>query len=202
MQAALATQVAASHISGAKTARTPAPDSYFGDISKTLDALKTAKPSPELEQAAFRARVSLSEYSSAIQPQPDLTGPKKVVDMSIRAAIGMRMNIKLLLGAYILPVYVHGDVFESSAPPKLNSNVVIDGPAVFVGMVPDASQTLDGIHWLNGITFVNMRIRYNGGEVELSNVRFVNCTFEFIPSPRAIQLAEFVTLRLGSITIS
>ena len=59
-------------------------------------------------------------------------------------------------------------------------------------MVPDASQTLDGTHWL-GVTFVNMRIRYKGGEVELQNVRFINCTFEFSNDPRAVEFALTLT---------
>ena len=52
---------------------------------------------------------------------------------------------------------------------------------------------MDGFHWLNGITFVNMRIRYNGGEVELRNVRFVNCSFEIANNLRALQLASALT---------
>jgi hypothetical protein len=52
-------------------------------------------------------------------------------------------------------------------------------------------QKLDGLHWKNSI-FQNMRIEYDGGPVELENVRFINCTFVMKYSPRAETFADMV----------
>lgn len=61
---------------------------------------------------------------------------------------------------------------------ELTSDVVVLGPALRGKMsenvvfnedkIVGGSQTLDGIHWRNTV-FVRTRIRYNGGEVELTN---------------------------------
>jgi hypothetical protein len=55
-----------------------------------------------------------------------------------------------------------------------------------------ASQTLDGIHW-HDITFVGVHIIYRGGDLDLQNVRFVNCTFE-VPTrtPQNSRVERFI----------
>jgi len=186
----------------AKSARAPIPQEYFREAAFVISTVaRESKGHLPMTEQLHKVAVALTEYNSAIQPQPDLTGPRKIIDTSIHTTIATRMNVRILFGVTIFPVYVHGDIFESSAPAKLSSNVVIDGPAVFIGMVPDASQTLDGIHWLNGVTFVNMRIRYKGGEVELGAVRFINCTFEFSNDPKAIEFASALASLGQPITI-
>ena len=96
----------------------------------------------ELRDSAHVALTNLAAYRSAIEPEPKLTGPTKPIDTSIHTKIATRMNVSILFGATIFPVSVHGDLFQSTAPLKLSSNVIISGPAIFIGMVPDASQTL------------------------------------------------------------
>lgn len=63
-----------------------------------------------------------------------------------------------------------------------------------------ASQTLDGIHWKN-VTFINTRLRYEGGQVSLSNVRFVRCTFGFSSDERGARLASAIALGQTSFVI-
>jgi hypothetical protein len=162
----------------------PGPE-YFDDVSRHLKVVAERQSTAE----AHRALTELASYRSSLEPQPSLAGTQKPIDTSIRIQISMRMNVSVLFGATIFPVYVHGDIFRSPAPPKLSNNIAIIGPAVFVGMVPDAGQTLDGIHWVDGVTFVNMQIRYDGGEVELKNVHFINCTFELANTPLGTDLA-------------
>jgi len=174
---------------------------YFRDISKQLNSIVHTSTSSEIAEQVHRTFTELATYRSAVEPPPDTTGPRKPINTSIRTTISMRYNVRILFGATIFPVYVHGDVFTSTAPPLLSSNVVISGPAVFIGMVPDASQTLDGIHWIDGVTFINMRIRYNGGETELNNVWFVNCTFEFANNPRGVQLASAIATTKEQIAV-
>ena len=68
------------------------------------------------------------------------------------------------------------------------------GPVIFIGIVEDASQTLDGFGWTN-VTFINMRIRYRGGDTELHNVRFVNCTFDFPNDQKGNQMVSDIAIR-------
>lgn len=63
-----------------------------------------------------------------------------------------------------------------------------------------ASQTLDGIHWKN-VTFINTRLRYESGEVSLSNVRFVHCTFGCSTDDRGARLASAIALGQTSFVI-
>ncbi|MGA7852560.1 MAG: hypothetical protein WCA15_04480 [Candidatus Acidiferrales bacterium] len=63
-----------------------------------------------------------------------------------------------------------------------------------------ASQTLDGIHWKN-VTFVNTRLRYEGGQVSLTNVHFVRCTFGFSADERGARLASAIALGQSSFVI-
>jgi hypothetical protein len=195
--ASAALKLATVFLANAKAQKTQPDNQYFSLVADELNRIKT----PQLREDVHSALVELISYKSAIEPQPDTAGPKKQIDNSFQTSVQTRVNVRVLFGASVFPVYVHGDLFKPVLPAKLSNNIVIDGPAVFIGMVPDATQTLDGIHWVNGVTFVNMRIRYNGGEVELNNVRFVNCIFELPPSNRGAQLALAVA-GTKNITIS
>jgi hypothetical protein len=61
------------------------------------------------------------------------------------------------------------------------------------GGVEGVTQTLDGIHWVEDV-FINVRVRYKGGEVQLTNVRFVDCTFDVPPIPRGAQVLNYAIL--------
>jgi hypothetical protein len=53
------------------------------------------------------------------------------------------------------------------------------------------TQKLDGLHWKDSL-FENMQVEYDGGPIELENVRFINCTFIMKYSPRAETFADMV----------
>jgi hypothetical protein len=57
----------------------------------------------------------------------------------------------------------------------------------------NGEQTLDGFHWRN-VVFVNTHIKYYGGEVELANVRFVQCTFQIVRDSHGSQMANYVAV--------
>ena len=73
-------------------------------------------------------------------------------------------------------------------PQRLADNIVVESSVVRGGR-----QTLDGVRWRN-VAFVGTRIRYMGGGVELSNVRFINCTFDLPEIRHAAQVAEYAAL--------
>jgi hypothetical protein len=57
---------------------------------------------------------------------------------------------------------------------------------------------LDGIHW-HDIVFIGAHIIYYGGDLDLQNVRFVNCTFEIRtpeqPPVRANRFLDYAALQ-------
>jgi hypothetical protein len=56
-----------------------------------------------------------------------------------------------------------------------------------------AAETLDGVHWHN-VTFIGTRLRYEGGALDLQNVRFVRCNFGFATTTLGAQLADAIAL--------
>jgi len=54
-----------------------------------------------------------------------------------------------------------------------------------------ATQTLDGIHWKN-VTFIGTRLRYEGGELDLNNVRFIHCLYGFEANERGGRIATAI----------
>jgi hypothetical protein len=83
------------------------------------------------------------------------------------------------------------DTSEILLPPS--TRVMADGVRVDGLTITGAAQTLDGIRWKN-VTFVGTRLRYEGGEVSLQNVRFTNCTFGFSADERGARLADAIAL--------
>jgi len=83
------------------------------------------------------------------------------------------------------------DTSEILLPPS--TRVMADGVRVDGLTIAGAAQTLDGIRWKN-VTFIGTRLRYEGGEVSLQNVRFTNCTFGFSADERGARLADAIAL--------
>jgi len=79
-------------------------------------------------------------------------------------------------------------------------NTIFDNDR-FIG----GTQILDGIHWRN-TDFVGTHIVYEGGEIELNNVHFINCTFEvpsnIAPRPKARQFLDYAALAQPELNIS
>jgi hypothetical protein len=90
------------------------------------------------------------------------------------------------------------DSEEILLPPS--SRLLVDNVRVGDLTIEGAAQTLDGIHWKN-VTFIETRIRYEGGEVDLRNVHFVRCTFGFSADGPGSRLANTIALGQASIVI-
>ena len=65
-----------------------------------------------------------------------------------------------------------------------------EGPGFFLLEGPSTLH-LDGYR-LKNIIFRGVKIEYKGGPIEMENVYFVNCTFDFRPTPEAQQLSKAV----------
>jgi hypothetical protein len=98
------------------------------------------------------------------------------------------------------PAALHGNYIDATLMPDTSeillppsTRVMADGVRVDGLTIAGAAQTLDGIRWKN-VTFVGTRLRYEGGEVSLQNVRFTNCTFGFSTDERGARLADAIAL--------
>ena len=80
------------------------------------------------------------------------------------------------------------DVLVPPTARSIRDNVLVEDLTI-----AGASQTLDGIRWHN-VTFVGTRLLYAKGPLDLENVHFVNCTFEFPPDDRGARLADAIAL--------
>jgi hypothetical protein len=172
--------LATSLIDAARTLKSKARPSYFEGASSSLKQIISGSSQTEIQQAAYKTLSSLAAYKTALEKPPEISGEEKAIERQVT-------DPSLWKGATVIRDFVHGDFLAGPVVRKLSNNISVSG-GVFIGEVPDASQTLDGIHWYNNV-FVNMKIRYDGGEVELRDVRFINCTFEVAQNPRGLQMA-------------
>ena len=178
-------RIAATLLETAKEQRIPLPDKYFRDVASQLEQLGKARA---ISSDVHAVRVHLAEYHSELQPIPKVHGPEKAVNAPIEPSNAF------MIGRTVLNKTAPGDFFVmKSTVQSLDRNITVDGP-VLRGAVPGVSQTLDGVHWIN-VVFVNVHIKYEGREVELRNVQFVNCTFEIVDNNRGSQVVNYALLR-------
>jgi len=103
------------------------------------------------------------------------------------------------LGGTYLDATFMPDTSEILLPPA--TRAFADNVRVENLTIGGAAQTLDGIHWRN-VTFVGTHLRYESGELDLQNVRFVNCRFGFPSNASGARLANAIALGQTSVTIA
>jgi hypothetical protein len=135
---------------------------------------------PEASKAAGPVindlRVLLANYRSALQTAPDLDAP--------------------FLGAAVrTPTEISHQSIKGGSPAIANANPLGQLALMVsdVRIIRPAFQLLDGIRWRD-VTFVDTSIEYNGGPVELTNVRFINCDFIVHAGPNATKFLEYAAL--------
>jgi hypothetical protein len=197
----------------AKDLKTPAPPGYFGKITAALDSLATVS-NTDIVRELFTARVAVAEYHSALEEVPEI--PSQVVAVEARA--GQPLDpARLVSGSVYRPTS------QMLLPARMNieaPGAAIDGSQLVNGTevlkptisfaqganqisgltFQNVTQTLDGAVWKD-VVFVNSRIRYRGGRLQLDHVRFVNCTFEVSQNDRGTQFAKGVALGSEAVTI-
>lgn len=102
------------------------------------------------------------------------------------------------IGGDYLDATLMPETSEVLLPPSsrnLNDDVQVEGLTI-----EGASQTLDGVRWKN-VTFIGARLRYEGGQISLQNVKFIRCRFGFNTDARGARLADAIALGQKSIEI-
>ncbi|MGA9730346.1 MAG: hypothetical protein WBQ83_06655, partial [Candidatus Acidiferrales bacterium] len=129
-------------------------------------------------------------HAVAIPGHVVVAAPRAVAAQSVLDATTAKGNC---IDATLMP-----ETLEIILPPA--TRLFVDDVRVEGLTFEGASQTLDGIHWKN-VTFIGTRLRYEGGQVSLSNVRFVRCTFGFSTDERGARLASAIALGQTSFVI-
>ena len=104
----------------------------------------------------------------------------------------------LSIGATLNPAKLGGNLLDATSMPSSAeilepppSRIFADNVRVENLTIAGAAQTLDGIHWKN-VTFIGTHLRYEGGEVDLHDVRFIHCMFGFPSGDRGGRLATAI----------
>lgn len=124
--------------------------------------------------------------------------PKHVSITSPRAMAASHTFDPESLGGKYLDATTMPDTVEILVPPSRRS--FADFVRVDNLTIAGAAQTLDGIRWRD-VTFIGTRVRYDAGDLDLQNVRFVRCRFVIPSDERGGRLANAVALGITSIKI-
>jgi hypothetical protein len=191
------TQSATDMIRKARLESLRVPQDTIREIAQALDRVQAGQTNPALAEAVFNTRVELAQFRSTQEMAPEVTQmPLQVLtpkSVAARSVLDPKTLSASVLDATALP-----EEAEILIPP--HSRLFVDDVRVSDLTLEGASQTLDGIHWQN-VTFVHSRIRYEGGEMELKNVRFVNCTFGIELGEKGVRLADAIALEPVSLVI-
>jgi hypothetical protein len=169
-----------------------------------LAQLRSAQPVTPVADAAVEGATPKNESASAegapnsgadvglgAQAPHAVSIPGHVIFAAPRALIANELLDPAALHGNYIDATLMPDASEILLPPS--TRVMVDGVRVDGLTLAGAAQTLDGMRWKN-VTFIGTRLRYEGGEVSLQNVRFTNCTFGFSADERGARLADAIAL--------
>jgi hypothetical protein len=144
-----------------------------------------------------------AKSETATQPNP----AAKDANQAAPKHIVMRAPRALTEGATLDPGSLGGNVLDATGMPSASevleppsSRLFSDNVRVENVTVAGATQTIDGVHWKN-VTFIGTRLRYEGGELDLHNVRFIHCLFGFTSDERGARIATAIARGEGTIVI-
>jgi hypothetical protein len=201
-----------------------APPEFFAPALAQLDRVLAKRPDDaRLLEHVTLARISLAEFRSSLSPalgvppdgtpsvttgavkgSPDVMQFITTYSKSIKLAAPREIAANQLvdraqLGGNYLDATLMPDTAEILLPPS--TRAFADHIRVEDVTILGAAQTLDGIHWRN-VTFVGTRLRYEGGELSLQNVKFVRCRFGFTTDERGARLANAIASADSGITLT
>jgi len=179
----------------------PGDDRLFAHVTQArieLAMLRSAQGNSP--PAANASSIAPGGKQPSAAPAADSRGGNPAGRLALAAPREIAANFVLnpaSLGGSYLDATRLPDAAEILLPPARRS--LDDGVRVEDLTIAGASQTLDSIHWSN-VTFVGTRLRYEKGPLDLSNVRFVGCTFGFPADERGSRLANAIALAQTSFT--
>lgn len=202
-RAARATEAATALISQATVKRLEAKPEFFFDAIADLNIVgrvfadSTPETRANVDAKVLTARTVLADYRSALEPSITLTGSQT----ERAAAYGLgKENRRVDPQTLNAPVWKassgSADFLNNLLPTRrLEDHLIVDHVS-FIG----GAQSLDGFQFYD-TAFINMLVKYQGGEVVLENVKFVNCTFQLGNGARSKRVADYVALGQTKLTI-
>jgi hypothetical protein len=179
-----------------------APAGFLQSASDRLDHVLERGPGDRhLFEHVTSVRIELAAYRSSFEPLPPAPAGGRIAIEAPRQVQAKQILDPATLKASYLDATLLPEASEILLPSSSHS--LADNVRVENVTIAGAAQTMDGIRWRN-VTFINTRLRYDGGELSLQNVRFVRCRFGLPNNARGAQIATAVTLAPppGSITIT
>lgn len=173
---------------------------FFEPALAALDRVLAQRPDDlRLREHVTLARISLAEFRSSLvaEPPPPPNARRVAIGVPREVAAGDTLD-PASFGGSILDATLMPDTAEILLPPS--SRAFADNVRVENLIVQGAAQTLDGLRWHN-VTFIDTRLRYEGGELDLQDVHFVRCRFGFSTDDRGARLATAIAQGQTSITL-
>ena len=194
----------ASLVIGARVQSEPAPPAYFeAAIAQLYRVVLAHLGNARLDEHVNLARIELAQLRSSLDPKAASATP--AANDANRVSIGAPRSVEA--GALVDPASMGGSFVDATLMPHTSELLEPPSSRSFADKVrvenlafAGATLTLDGIRFKN-VTFIGTRLRYEGGQVELQNVRFVRCTFGFTTDARGARLADAVALGNTSLLI-
>ena len=185
-------------LTSARLSQFDAPPAFFSSSIAALDRVIQQRPQDDrLFDHVTQARASLAELrSSLVTPPGQVTSAVRIG--APREIAANETLVPRALGGNYLDASLMPDTAEILLPPTSRS--FTDGIRVENIEIAGAAQTLDGIRWRD-VAFIGTRLRYENGELDLQNVRFVRCRFGLPSDERGARLANAIALGQSSITI-
>lgn len=161
-------------------------------------AAANSEQAPDLTTYPGAPATPILNVGPGSQAPHSVVVPGHVVLPSPHAVSAQSVLDRATLGGNYLDATLMPETSEVLLPPSsrnFTDNVRVEGLTI-----EGASQTLDGVRWRN-VTFVGMRLRYEGGGVSLQNVKFIRCRFGFTTDERGAELANAIALGQTTIEI-
>jgi len=181
----------------------------LAQLRSSLEALPPGTPSSVsaadllLQAAAGGASSTPTSANTKEVRKPEARAPADLPPGHVFAGAPRTLASGALLDAASLG----GDFLDATAMPGRaeileppSSRLFTDEVRVENLTLAGAAQTLDGIHWKN-IVFVGTRLRYEGGELDLHNVRFIRCMFGFTTDDRGARIANAIAQGQSSLVV-
>src|SRR5579862_1167268 len=168
--------------SGSASGSSSAGNSKTGANSSSVSATSNSSSASDVSSAGNSKSANNSARTNNVAPGQVFVGAPRIL------AIGALLN-PASLGGNLLDATSMPSGAEILEPPM--SRIFADNVRVENLTIAGAAQTLDGIHWKN-VTFIGTHLRYEGGEVDLHDVRFIHSMFGFPSDDRGGRLATAI----------
>ncbi len=192
-QASRATESARAVIAKALVQKIRPPEGYFDEALTALNSLGASTSNATLFPVVHNTRLMLADYRSALEPQPRQRAYQRTVE-SPQVSVSDIANDK---GTVL--VFDNSNPESELVPHSLTGSFGLEDLTI---VAPNGGYvTLDGLR-LENVVFVGLHVKYEGGNVNLQYVRFVNCTFEASPDGKGQRLIDYVALAQNKLVIT